>query len=204
LPGTAPRLAVIALCLTTAAPHCAAQRCNAPHYRWPEKVSTALIRQRPETTTIAMMLTRWSIPPIGPGAGYWCSGRVDRERQVYVVAGWLRYADTTKDDGDWHLELTHAPDDAREQCIVVEIPAPRWGSVYAAPRATLDSVMRTVGLSRGGRVSPPVRIRVIGPAFFDAEHVHGSRHLRAQGHGHCNSSLLALWEIHPVYRVERP
>jgi hypothetical protein len=150
------------------------------------------------------MLARWSIPPIWPGPDYWCAERVGRERVVYSLEGWLRDADTTKDDGDWHLELTQGPDDPRGQCIVVEIPAPRWGRLFATARGSIDTLLRASRWHRRGRVDPPVHVRVVGLAFFDAEHVHGRRRPRAQGHGHCNSSLLALWEIHPVYRVERP
>ena len=196
-------LAIVAVGLTTAGRAVRAQQCDTAHFRWPAKVSLALLRQPPDTTTIAAMLTRWSVPNIWPGRDSWCAARVDRERSVYSVLGWLRDADTTKDDGDWHLELTQRRDDAREQCIVVEIPAPRWGRVYATARATVDTLLRASRWGRHGRVDPPVRIRVIGPAFYDAEHVRGRRRPRAEGHGHCNSSLLALWEIHPVYRVER-
>jgi hypothetical protein len=46
---------------------------------------------------------------------------------------------------------------------------------------------------------------VIGPAFFDAEHrgAKGSGK-PPSGHGHCNASDSALWEIHPVYVVQQP
>ena len=196
-------LAIVAVGLTTRAGAVRAQQCDAAHYRWAEKVSVALLRLAPDTTTIADMLTRWSIPASLPERNAWCAARVGRERIVYSVLGWLRDADTTKDDGDWHLELTQRPDDAREQCIVVEIPAPRWGRVYATARATVDTLLRAAKWGRHGRVDPPVRIRIVGPPFYDAEHVHGRRRPRAEGHGHCNSSLRALWEIHPVYRVER-
>lgn len=52
----------------------------------------------------------------------------------------------------------------------------------------------------------PVRLRFIGAAFCDGQHRAGPRRLeRTDGtHGRCNASARALWELHPIYRVERP
>lgn len=197
---------IVALGLSMTTSPIGAQSCDAPHYRWSAKTSVPVADQSPRRTTITQMLTSWSQPPLGPGPAYWCAARVGRERAIYSVDGWLRFADTTKDDGDWHLELTKRPDDPREQCIVVEIPAPQWSATFGAPRATLDSVLRSARTRLGphGRLDTPLHLRVIGAPFFDAEHLHGQKRPRVQGHGHCNSSLLALWEIHPVIRLERP
>jgi len=195
-----------AACFMLAAPagsSALAQACDAPHYRWQAKVATDLVNREPRPATITSILTRWTIPPVGPGRSYWCAPRTASEREVYVVEGWLRFVDTTKDDGDWHMELTDAPDDPIARCIVAEIPAPRWASVFAGPRATIDTVLRSIRWKRSGRLDPPVPIRLSGAPFFDAEHVHGRSRPRAQGHGHCNGLLLSLWEIHPVYRIER-
>lgn len=181
-----------------------AQRCDAPHYRWDAKVSTALVTQAPTPTTITAMRTRWAIPSLGSGLPYWCAERVGAERQLYSITGWLRLADTSKDDGDWHLELTEGRKDAVDECIVVEIPAPRWGAPFTLARASLDSVLKSSRRRRDGRVTPPVRVRVVGPAFFDAEHLRGTTHPRAHAHGRCDGSPLSLWEIHPVYRIELP
>jgi hypothetical protein len=182
-----------------------AQQCNRSHYRWDAKTTTSLESEPALPMTIAAILARWTVPALGPGAAYWCAPRVGRERRVYVVEGWLRFADTTKADGDWHLELTERRDDPVDRCIVVEIPARQWGSVFVGTHASLDSILRS-GVSKWKRnqeLVPPVHVRVTGAAFFDAEHIHGQKRPRAQGHGRCNSSLLSLWEIHPVYRIER-
>jgi hypothetical protein len=189
-------------CLTFVAPPAFAQACDTAHFRWQAKTTTALVRQVPQRTSVSTRLTRWTIPPVGPGPSYWCAPRVERERQVYAVEGWLRFADTTKDDGDWHLELTEQRDDPAERCIVVEIPDPRFGDIFRPVRSTVDTLLRSSRWTRSGRLNPPVHVRVIGPAFFDAEHIHGHKRIRAEGHGHCNGSLLALWEIHPAYRIE--
>jgi hypothetical protein len=198
----APRCFIVSLCVLLGTRPLPAQKCDAPHYRWSAKTTTTLSGQAPLQTTITTILTRWTVPALGPGPAYWCSARSGREREVYTVEGWLRLADTTKDDGDWHLELTEVADDARERCIVVEIPAPRWGSIFANARASIDSALRSTRWRRSGRLAPPVHLRITGAAFYDAEHLHGRKRARAQGHGNCNSSLFALWEIHPLYHVE--
>lgn len=60
--------------------------------------------------------------------------------------------------------------------------------------------------TRKGDVSPPVRVRFIGLAFFDGQHRGNASKLdRTDGaHGRCNSSARALWEIHPIYLVTKP
>jgi len=44
-----------------------------------------------------------------------------------------------------------------------------------------------------------------GAAFFDGYHqktTQGVKH--ASQHGRCNSSVRALWELHPIYEVTQP
>src|SRR6266581_4379191 len=51
-----------------------------------------------------------------------------------------------------------------------------------------------------------VRAGISGAAFFDGQHRRGGRRSEQidGAHGRCNSSVRALWEIHPVYRVTSP
>ncbi|MBI4501420.1 MAG: hypothetical protein HY700_09695 [Gemmatimonadetes bacterium] len=62
-----------------------------------------------------------------------------------------------------------------------------------------------MGSSRTGDedFDPPVQLRVVGAAFFDGEH-RGAGSNNPLGHGRCNSSARALWELHLVYLVKRP
>jgi len=55
-------------------------------------------------------------------------------------------------------------------------------------------------------LAEPIAVQLVGAAFFDGHHRAGGRRRDAidPKHGRCNSSLRALWEIHPVYRVEPP
>jgi hypothetical protein len=178
-----------------------AQDCNAPHYRWPEKTSVALLGSASQPVTISAML-RWRAPEIGPGRAFWCAPRTGVERRVLSVVGWVRRVDKTKEDGDWHIELTERPRDRVSDCIVVEIPMANLHPAFRAARARLDSALTGRSPDRRGDLAKPIQLRFVGPAFFDGEHL--SRKGRLQQHGRCWSTVGALWEIHPVYRIERP
>jgi hypothetical protein len=178
-----------------------AQRCDATHYRWPEKTSTALLDTQPEQVSIGEML-RWRHPEIGPGPAFFCAPRVASERHVLSVLGWVRRVDKTKDDGDWHIELTQNRRDDVDACIVAEIPLAELHPAFRTARGTLDSALAYTKVKRKGDLAKPVRLRFIGAAFFDGEHL--SRKGRLQPHGRCWSTVGALWEIHPVFRIERP
>jgi len=177
-----------------------AQSCDASHYRWPAKTSTALLRDAPRPTSVRTMLT-WPAPPIRRGARFWCAPRTTAEAQVLNIVGWVRRVDKTKDDGDWHIELTQERDDPVGSCIVAEIPPAELDAAFRGARASLDSALRTVRVTRKGNLPDPIRLRFIGAAFFDGEHLRSSS--RISPHGRCNASVSALWEIHPVYRIER-
>jgi hypothetical protein len=196
------RIATLAACLISVRSiSAAAQSCTAPHYRWPEKTSTALLDERPQPVAISAIL-RWRAPAIGPGPAFWCAPRVGAERQVLSVVGWVRRVDKTKDDGDWHIELTDERRDSVGACIVAEIPLAALHPTFRSARATLDSALARTPVRRNGDLSEPIRVRVIGAAFFDGEHL--SRKGRLQPHGRCWSTVGALWEIHPVFRIEPP
>lgn len=181
-----------------------AQACREPHYRWTQKVDTSLVTVSPATVSVTTILATWAPPELGPRDR--CAPRGERERQTYELVAWVRRVDKFKDDGDWHLELTEAADSPADSCIVAEIPARRYGAVYTRARRALDSLIAGSTLRRGGVLRPPVRARIMGLAFFDGQHRRGGRRSdRIDGeHGRCNTSVRALWEIHPVFRVAPP
>ena len=150
------------------------------------------------------MLADWAPPDLG--ARDRCAHRSERELLTYSVTAWVRRVDKFKDDGDWHIELTERVDSPADSCIVAEIPAPKYGSRYTRARAALDSVIGSRKVRRGGVLARPARARITGAAFFDGQHRRGGRHSdRIDGaHGRCNSSVRALWELHPVYGVASP
>jgi hypothetical protein len=177
------------------------QDCNPPHYRWAVKTDTALAGHAATRATIPEILTQWTIPPLGPRNR--CAARAGRELDVYVVAGWIRRIERSKDDGDWHIELTAGPTSPPESCIVVEIPLGSLGAVYARARERLDALLAGRKLDKDGDLRTPLAASVTGAAFFDAQHRRTTRKRDGPdgGHGRCNTSLRALWELHPVYDV---
>jgi len=136
----------------------------------------------------------------------WCVPRAGRELVVYEVRGWVRRLETSKDDGDWHIELTDRRDSPADSCIVAEIPLVELGGTYRQARADLGRLVAGRRRSKSGVLAKPVAVQIVGAAFFDGHHRAGARRRDPidPKHGRCNSSLRALWEIHPVYRVERP
>src|SRR2546422_8700095 len=180
------------------------QACAEPHYRWSEKVDTTL-QTRPATPVdIAAILTDWA--PLSLTSKDRCAPRVGREDGVFTVVGWVRRLRLHEADGDWHIELTEARATPVGSCIIVEIPAERYGVIYSRARAALAALVDTTQLGPGGDLRPPVRGQFTAAAFFDGFHQRavagGPPH--AIQHGRCNSSLRALWELHPIYGVAAP
>ena len=181
------------------------QACAEPHYRWSEKVDTTLQTRPPTPVDIAQILRDWA--PLTLTSKDRCAPRMGREDSAFAVVGWVRRLRLREADGDWHIELTEARATPVVSCIIVEIPAERYGAVYGRARSALAALVDTTQLGPGGDLHPPVRVQFTGAAFFDGVHqqqaaVDGSPH--ASQHGRCNSSLRALWELHPVYRVTPP
>src|SRR5207245_1142058 len=83
-----------------------------------------------------------------------------------ALVGWVRRVRLQESDGDWHVELTAAPATPVDSCIIVEIPAERYGAIYRGARAALASLVDTTRLGPRGDLRPPVRVRFTGAAFF--------------------------------------
>ncbi len=168
------------------------------------KIDTALAGRPATPATITDILTRWTPPALGPADR--CAVRAGRERNRYIVSGWIRRVEKKKDDGDWHIELTAAATSPPESCLVAEIPLGTLGAVYRRARAQLDTLLASRRLDKDGDLSVPLEVRIAGAAFYDGQHRRTTRkHDRSDGeHGRCNTSVRALWELHPVYEVHRP
>ncbi|HMA41963.1 MAG TPA: hypothetical protein VKP10_18000 [Gemmatimonadales bacterium] len=181
------------------------QRCDEPHYRWSAKTDTSLFAGRTATvTTVTEILTRWTTPALGRRDG--CAPRAGRERNFFELSGWIRRIEKVKDDGDWHIELTAGPTSPTDSCIVAEIPLGSLGAVFGRARTQLDALLAGRRLDKDGDLKPPLAVRIRGAPFFDGQHRRTTRKRDETdgGHGRCNSSLRALWEIHPVYAVSAP
>lgn len=180
------------------------QRCVEPHYRWSAKTDTSLAGRAAVGTTVTEILTRWTTPALGNRDG--CAPRAGREREVFEVSGWIRRIEKVKDDGDWHIEVTAGPTSPTDSCIVAEIPLGSLGAVFGRARTQLDALLAGRRLDKDGDLREPLAVRIRGAPFFDGQHRRTTRKRDGTdgGHGRCNSSLRALWEIHPVYAVSAP
>ncbi len=196
------RWVVVVVCGLLFAPAAArGQACAEPHYRWSEKVDTTLQTRRAAPVDIAAILTAWL--PLSLTSRDMCAPRGGREDSMFVLVGWVRRLRLQESDGDWHVELTEGRATRVDSCIIVEIPAERYGVIYSKARAALASLVDTTRLGPRGDLGSPVRVRFTGAAFFDGFHQQQPTAGRPQAsqHGRCNSSLRALWELHPVYNV---
>ena len=195
-------ISVALSCLIVVPQAARAQTCNEPHYRWSEKIDTTLAKLPPAPANIARILAGWE--PLSRPSRDLCTPRSGREDSVFVLTGWVRRIQLHESDGDWHIELTEGPSNPVTACIIVEIPAEGYGAVYHAARAALAALVDTTRLGMRGDLTTPVQVRFTGAAFFDGYHQlpwpGGSP--RPILHGRCNGSLRALWELHPVYKVE--
>jgi|SRR5882672_5080246 len=205
MPRVSPALAALAA-LATSAAH--AQTCTDPHYRWTVKTTVAHEGDASTAATPSAMLTWTPLELYHPAPqAHDCTPRADRELTVFAVTGWARAWKIEKAPGDldWHIELTQGSKTKSTRCIVVEIPDPQYGAVFATARHDFLDLIVNSTINSKKQIVPPVRLTVVGLAFFDGQHrgAKGSGN-PPSGHGHCNASDRALWEIHPVYDVSQP
>jgi len=181
---------------TTAYPPCG----GAHHFRWQEKTDLGQSGLTPRATSVGAVF-RWAPLGLGQDLASWCAPRQGRELQAFAINGWVRRVRKQEADGDWHVEITSTAQSNPSSCLVVEIPDPSYDSRFSAARDALDVLLQASAVSTAGDITPPVRVHFVGAGFYDGWH---SSSTGAKGHGRCNSSLGALWEIHPVFSVTSP
>jgi hypothetical protein len=199
-------VAVTALVFFNASPIRAQTHCDV-HYRWQQKIDTTHLADTLTHTAVSTMLT-WASPAFTSAAIYWCQPRNTREQKVYEVTAWarrLKLQNSATGDFDWHIELTSSKTTSVKKCIVVEIPPGDLNPAYFQAGQDFLAVITDAGstINGSGDITPPVRLKVTGLAFFDGEH-RGAGSNPPHQHGRCNSKTSALWEIHPVYEVSAP
>jgi len=184
----------------------ATAQCPEPFYRWSEKIVSSLANSSPHKVSLSTILRSWGPRPLFQGDK--CAKRDGtHELKVYGVLGWVRHLDKTETDLDWHIEVTSRANSPPDSCVIVEIPkVDKDGNEgnYGVARANLDAFLSSAGahIDSHNDVSPPVKLRFIGAAFYDGfHHTHAGG---ASSHGGCNLSERDLWEIHPVYWVKTP
>jgi hypothetical protein len=181
-----------------------AQTCTEPHYRWSEKTDVSLASKTPISEDVSDILASWAARNIFRADK--CAPRAGREKRVYEVTGWVRRIKKAESDHDWHIEITENEEDPVGQCVIMEIPSPDLATAYGTARDALTALLSTETPDSHGDFDHPVQVTFRGAAFFDGYHqkVLESGARKASGHGRCNASVRALWELHPIYKVSAP
>ena len=168
---------------------------DAYHYRWKQKTDASLAHEPPTTATLTDVVNTWAAPALP--AKDWCAGRVGNELHVYSVVGWVRVF-RHEVDTDWHIELTETAKGSIKQCVIAEIPRDTYSPLFKAARHDFSTFIKNSTVDSTGQVKPALQLRFMGAAFFDGWHLtHGN-------HGDCNVQPGGLWELHPVFKVEKP
>ncbi len=133
---------------------------------------------------------RTSILPIDP-----------REASVLTLKGDLWAINIEPNDCDLHLELSEVGGSVDDDRIIVEIPQT---APFVAARNVLLNKLHAAGVTLHGRtkLTTPIRVQVLGFAFFDAWHFSSTNPQRGNHHG--SPQVGSLWEIHPVWAIISP
>jgi hypothetical protein len=178
-----------------------AQSCTEPHYRWSEKIDASMKNDASASVDVSDILS-WS--PRNTFRKDKCAARAGREKKVFEVTGWVRRIKKGESDHDWHIEITEEEDDPVKQCVIVEIPAGDNDAIFQQARDDLTAVLSGESAGPNGDYANPIQVTFVGAALFDGFHqkvlTNGKR--KASGHGRCNASVSALWELHPIYKVK--
>ncbi len=165
------------------------------HYRWQQKTNASLGNDAATPAQLTDVVNTWVAPSLP--ANDWCADRVGNELHVYSVVGWVRIF-RHEPDTDWHIELTATSKGSIKQCMIAEIPRAKYSSLFKTARQSFSTYIKNSNVDSTGHVKPPIQLRFTGAAFFDGWHLtHGN-------HGDCNIQPGGLWELHPVFRVEKP
>ncbi|HVH68330.1 MAG TPA: hypothetical protein VM716_10715 [Gemmatimonadales bacterium] len=165
------------------------------HYRWAQKTDTSLASRAPIAIELDTIVNTWVAPNLP--ANDLCAPRQGNELKTYTVVAWVRLL-RAEADSDWHIELTTTAVAPIASCMIAEIPAIRYGSAFARARNQLTQALSASQVAASGIVTPAVRLRFVGAAFYDGAHA------THRTHGHCNQQPGGLWELHPVFSVQSP
>jgi hypothetical protein len=179
---------------------------------------------RPQQTTVAEILN-WAQPN-----RLWSKqlresdDAIDeRENQSYAVEGNLWRIVLEGNDCDLHLEVSDISKGASATRIIAEIPqeqdaARRQIISLLLPRdrnRLLNQYPNAKGNYRPINLKTPIRVKLVGYAFFDAHHY--TTHWKTSKGGHCGFTpeevrqrgsdhgtcyVGTIWELHPVCKVE--
>ena len=164
-----------------------------------------MMKTRPEPATLAASdITTHTIADIVklavPRGKILTDAVIDpHEDETVQVTGFVRLVKLSGDDCDLHIQLGAFPDKHVPQ-IIAEIPPGE-----TATRKALAAILGVKIHAPDGKPIPfdgpkAVKIKVTGRLFNDSSHFAKDHPKTGNNHG---SGVATLWEVHPVWRVER-
>jgi len=137
-----------------------------------------------------------------------------KEGDIITTYGYLRLvaledASSTKEDGDYHIQLTLS-DQSTDSCFIVEIPYsqfitdPMLKDSAEGRRAFIrDRLLKGKEPSTSGSVmQSSVYVKVTGQLFYDAIHAAQMRGANPTYRGKKGMHSYTAWELHPVVDIE--
>ncbi len=125
----------------------------------------------------------------------------EQDAQVYGITGDLWRVKVEANDCDFHLEVSAPGQPQAADRIIVEIPQ---GAQFLAAREKVIEELAAngydVGVDKSIDLDEPLRIRVVGLAFYDSAHY--SKKNPKRGHGHGTKKVGTLWELHPSWDMQ--
>jgi hypothetical protein len=133
---------------------------------------------------------RTSLQPIDP-----------RESAVLTLKGDLWAINIEPNDCDFHLEVSEVGGSVDSDRVIVEIPQT---APFVAARNALLNRLHAAGVTLHARtkLAQPIRVQVVGFAFYDAWHFSPTNPQRGNHHG--SPQVGSIWEIHPVWAIIFP
>jgi hypothetical protein len=156
-------------------------------------------RPVPVLTTVAAMAA--ASPATGVTTpGFRTADRPIDQHELGIVTlkGDLWAINVEANDCDFHLEISDVGNSVSDDRVIVEIPQ---GPPFVVARDALIQLLRASGITfrRRMQLNPPIRVQVLGYAFYDAWHFSPNNPQR--GHGHGSPQVASIWEIHPVWAL---
>lgn len=180
--------------------------CKGNHgvWRWDAKVDAEKPPDKiPEDHHVTpAIMKRWLVPYENIGTK---SPRRGREREWYCLTGRVVLV-RAEEDGDLHILLSGEKPQDNDFWTVAEVPLGKpweairkevfgWSSAQKFPfTCRIEHELKLDPFDSDPATKRPV-IRVVGKAFFDAEHKTDEENLRSD-------HKTIVWEIHPIMKLE--
>jgi hypothetical protein len=203
---------IVALTLSVAlsamlpqAAHAAGRACGSDR----KPIKTRFVSGAPDQTFTVHEFLTLGKPARGKKVSFYRDRLIEggQEGRVVSLRGFLHGAALSRDDSDYHIQLSGVEGDC-SNVVVVEVPDDHCvdDSRLAKPalrvRRAIDKILGKQPTKTYRSAAAPVEVVVTGQLFYD---IHHERHTdpgggRGKPRGKCKAG--GLWEIHPIMKIE--